>query len=353
VREPYWHNQTATLYTGHPRQVLAEMRDRTVDCIVTNPPPWTPDHDTTPGHDDELGSYGHEPTAALYVAALRRLFAEVHRVLVDDGTLWLTTGDRYATDTGWAVPPSGRHTRSVRDNAMSGLPARSLIGLPWQIAFALQDDGWIVRNAIVWHQPNPLAHTTAEAVADRFPNSYELIFLLVKQKQYWFDLDPIRQAFQGAQVTADPPVVGGRQDPAGCTGASARRPGNRHTDRHEDRQCGGTPADTGRCRGSRYGTEMPPTGRRSTAAPPGGKNPGDVWSIAARPAWPIEVPLRCISAGCRPDGIVLDPFVGVATTGLSARNLGRSFIGIDANPANCYLAKQALSSPPSSTAEQE
>ena len=122
MREPYWHNQTATLYTGHPRQVLAEMPDHTVDCIVTSPPPWTPGHDTTPDDDDGMGFFGNEPTPALYVAGLRWLFAEAHRVLADDGTLWLTTSDRYATHTGWA-PSSGRHSRTVGDNAMSGLPA--------------------------------------------------------------------------------------------------------------------------------------------------------------------------------------------------------------------------------------
>src|SRR5262245_21182193 len=109
-----------------------------VDCIVTNAPPWT-----LTGHD--------QPTPDLYVTSLRRVCAEAHRVLANEGTLWLGVGDQYV-DTSMIGRSRGRHTRRIRDQR-TGQP-RSLAGLPWQIAFALQDDGWIIRNAIVCHSPD-------------------------------------------------------------------------------------------------------------------------------------------------------------------------------------------------------
>ncbi|MEV5749857.1 DNA methyltransferase [Actinoallomurus sp. NPDC052308] len=149
MREPCWHDTTATLYLGDAREVLEEIADGSVDCIVTSPPPWTPDHTQPPSSS----GYGHEPTPALYIAALRRVFAEAHRVLTDTGTAWLAISDQYALSTGRAYSPRGKHSRITRDQSMTGLPVSSLIGLPWQLAFALNDDGWIIRNSIAGRMP--------------------------------------------------------------------------------------------------------------------------------------------------------------------------------------------------------
>jgi hypothetical protein len=189
MREPYWHGPNATLYTGDVRDALAEMPAGSVDCIVSSLPRWAPQDDPS-AELDAVGNYGHEPTAALYVAALRRVSAEAHRVLADDGTFWLVTSDRYRRPTGSDARPASRHARRVADPAMTGLPASSLIGPPWQIAFALQDDGWILRNAIVWHH----ADLDDDPAVDRLTLTYELIFLLTKQSRYHFDVDPIRQS---------------------------------------------------------------------------------------------------------------------------------------------------------------
>lgn len=335
MRDPYYRDATATLYDASPRAILAEMPDQAIDCIVTSPPPWT-----SPQHPESDGGaqHGHEPTPARYVAGLRRVLAEAHRVLSDEGTCWLVTSDRYATDTGWDDPPSGRHTRRARHQAMSGLPAKSLIGLPWQIAFAAHDDGWIIRNAIVWHHPT----ADNEPATGRLTPSYELIFLLVKQKRYYFDLDPIRQPLSRPDVAANPPAIGGNQGAAGCLDASARRrPGNRHSS--EQHGSGKYTNAAGMCR--QHGAEMPPTGHHHAAAHPNGKNPGDVWTLPARPLMntiPIEVPLRCIAAGCRPGGTVLDMFAGTATPGLAARELNRPFIGVEETPDLCEIAKRSL-----------
>lgn len=349
MRHPYWHDATATLYTADPREVLADMPAGGVDCVVTSPPPWTPDD-----HHDESRPGGHQPTPALYVAQLRRVLAHTHRVLADEGTLWLHLSDRHAPQDTSGRATGGKHARRLRGRprasrtrSAAGPGETSLMGLPWQIAFALQDDGWIIRNAIVWHHPDGLPHA-AEPFTDRLAYTYELIFLLVKQKRYHFDLDPIRQELHRPEVAADPPAVGGTRGAAGCLGASARRrPGRRHTRRHGTSKYG---TATNHCRSRQYGAAILPTGRHHAAAHPAGRNPGDVWTITTPldrlvpfAALPVGIPLRCIAAGCRPGGTVLDPFAGAATTGLAARQLGRSFIGIEPDPAKCDLAKALLS----------
>jgi len=217
----------------------------------------------------------------------------------------------------------------------AGVGAHGDVGEPGgAVALALQDDGWIIRNAIVWHKPNAMP----ESVRDRLNCRHELIFLLVKQPVYWFDLDSIRIP----HTTHRPPA----SDSPVTTGAmAARRP--RRTD---GRRPGGTtrppkygPHTRQVVAARRYGI-----GRRH-AAHPLGRNPGDVWSINTRPyrgphfaAFPIDIPLRCIAAGCPPGGMVLDPFCGTGTTGIAAQQLGRRFTGIDLNPAFAALAAERL-----------
>jgi DNA methylase len=270
-----------------------------VDCVVTSPSSWRLREDTTTGssaghtgcpHLTSIpttparfggvrrcvrcgavrldGQYGVDPTPAGYVETLRRVFAQVHRVLAPCGTVWVNLGDSYATNA-------------------------DLLGMPWRVALALQADGWILRNAIIWHTPN----ATPTTIRDRLARRYKLLFLLVRQPRYFFHLDPIRQHYTGERPLS-------------------RRAHHRGTKPH-----------------TATGTWPPP------GATIRGRNPGDVWTIPTHPETtghptptPVELPTRCIAAGCPPGGTVLDPFSGVGTTGLAARHLGRSYIGIDTNP---------------------
>ncbi len=330
-----------TLLPGDARDVLAAMPDASMHCVVTSPPYYgLRDYGVT-------GQYGRESTPQAYVDNLRAVFHEVRRVLAADGTLWLNLGDSYVCG------PSGPRRSSGlrgRPNAVTtpegsggkdggGLPAKSLLGIPWRVAFALQADGWILRNAIILHKPNAMP----ESARDRASSRHEYVFLLVKQARYWFDLDAIREPLSRPEVAAHPPPVGGRQRATGCIGGSARRRSGRS---HGDRKYHpATPA----FRGRPHGTHIMPTGQRHTAAHPRGRNPGDVWTVAANPypsahlaTYPVAIPLRCIKAGCRPGGTVLDPFSGAATTGLAALQLGRRYIGIDINPAYHELASARL-----------
>ena len=213
-----------------------------------------------------------------------------------------------------------------------GTPPKNLLGLPWRVAFALQEDGWILRNAIVWHKPNAMP----ESVRDRLNCRHELIFLLVKQSAYWFDLDPIRiphmtvQPGRGVARRATSPAPGSRRLPRRAAGTRAVHPSTARM-----------PA-----RSSPHAATATARNRR---AHPNGRNPGDVWSIPTRPyagphfaAFPIELPLRCIAAGCKPGGTVLDMFTGSGTTGLAALQLGRRFTGIELSPAFADLAAERL-----------
>jgi hypothetical protein len=331
VRDPHWHDETAALYTGDARQVLAEMAPGSADCIVASPPPWTP-----PGPQEPTGSgrYGEEATPALYIAALRRVFAQVHRVLGDHGTAWLIIGDRYARETGWNGRPAGRHRRRSSPQAMTGLPAKSLIGLPWQLAFALHDDGWIIRNAIVWHHPTK----ETQPATDRLPLSYELIFLLTKADNYHFAIDDQLMEHlisgHGSDAISHAVLDSGARVPR-CNWQRLRSQSGRRSGRS------GRPI--ARCRPHRSAATLPSRRHARRALPH--RIAADVWMIPSRPqrhTLPPEVPLRCIAAGCRPGGTVVDPFTGDGTTAIAARKLRRRFIGIEQSPALLRLAEHRL-----------
>ena len=304
---PVAGEQPWSLYVGDARTVLAQMSAGSADCIVTSPPYW--------GKRDYgvIGQYGQEGTPAGYVDTMRDVFREARRVLADDGTCWLNLGDSYSVGGGGATGIHAYLGEHLTTHRASGLGAKNLLGLPWRVALALQEDGWILRNAVVWHKPNAMP----ESVRDRLNCRHELLFLLVKSPAYWFDLDPIREPHTAATRRERPTTRGGRTRPPGHPGSPAR------------------PGVT--------------TARRDGIRHPNGRNPGDVWSIPTRPykgphfaAYPIGLPLRCIAAGCKPGGTVLDPFAGSGTTGLAAIQLGRRFTGIDISPNFARLAADRI-----------
>jgi DNA modification methylase len=326
VRPRYWSDGRSTLYLGDARRVLAEMPAESAHCIVTSPPYYGLRDYGTP---DQIGQEA-DPDA--YVEALRQVFAEARRVLADDGTLWLNLGDCYtANSDGWARGNDyNRRQPAVRPKSRLVLPPKNLLGMPWRVAFALQAD-WILRNAVVWHKPNAMP----QSVTDRLSTRYELIFLFVKQRHYWFDLDPIREPYTGDRTLERRAHKGGNKP------NTIQTPWPPPSGKYAD-----TEVPPG---GKNHGAAMLPTGRRHDAVHERGRNPGDVWSISTRPlreahfaAFPLDLPLRCIAAGCRPGGTVLDPFAGAGTTGIAARQLDRQFHGIELVPAYCEITKARL-----------
>ncbi len=222
------------------------------------------------------------------------MFAAARRVLAPRATVWINLGDSYSTNSDgyWCTEPGQPCQPRYRPPA--GLPHKNLVGMPWRVAFALQDDGWIPRSAIVWHKP----HATPSPIRDRLATRHEMIFLFVAQPDYYFDLDPVRQPYTGDRALSRRTHRGGSRPNTACG-----------------------------------------TWPRTLAQEQRGRNPGNVWTIppdrsrAGHPApSPVEIPRRCIAAGCPAGGHVLDPFSGSATTGIAARQLGRIFTGIDINP---------------------
>jgi DNA modification methylase len=178
---------------GDCRDLLKTLPDRSVHCVVTSPPYFgLRDY----GVEAQIGL---EASPAAYVAEMVRLFREVQRVLRDDGTMWVNLGDSYANDDKWGGTTGGKHVSGLhglnptRERRTTGITAKSLIGIPWRVAFALQDDGWTLRQEIIWNKPNPMP----ESVEDRCTKSHEHIFLFTKSSRYFFDNVAIHEQVTG------------------------------------------------------------------------------------------------------------------------------------------------------------
>lgn len=305
----HYADDAITLHHGDALTVLRQMPDQSINCIVTSPPYWAiRDY-------GEPGQLGMEPTPREYIARLVEILAEARRVLADDGTLWLNIGDTYAgkANAGASVGRTRRADRAelipARVNDTAEAPYKSLLMIPERVAWAMVEQGWTLRNRIVWNKPD----ATPESMTDRLSGRHEALFLFAKGPRYWFDLDPIRE-----RVQTEP-------RPAG-TGS----PGAKYI---------------GEVLGQSKQTNCVATGSRHTASHPNGRNPGDVWTVATArfpgahfAVMPAELARRCVLAGCRPGGVVLDPFCGSGTTGMVATRAGRRFVGIDLSAKYLDLA---------------
>lgn len=297
------------ILTGDCRDMLKTLPEQSVHCCVTSPPYFgLRDY----GVDGQIGL---EQTPAEFVAELVAVFREVRRVLRDDGTLWLNLGDSYASSpaSGGAQSSAmtgGEHKRTPVARAYrrpEGLKPKDLIGIPWRVAFALQADGWWLRQDIIWHKPNPMP----ESVTDRCTKAHEYVFLLSKSERYHFD----------AEAIAEPSAYPGDN--------RAERPDTRKA---VDPMCmdGGRRARTGK-----------PTGDT--------RNKRSVWTITTKPfaeahfaTMAPDLAETCIKAGCPDGGTVLDPFGGAGTTGLVADRLGRNALLIELNPKYAEIAHRRL-----------
>lgn len=311
----HYRDDQVTLHCGDALTVLSVMPDESVDCVVTSPPYW--------GLRDYrvAGQYGLESTPSEYIEQMRLVFAQVRRVLAVDGTLWLNLGDTYAgkANAGASVGRTRRADRAelipARVNATAEAPYKSLLMLPERIAWTMIEDGWTLRNRVVWAKSNAMP----ESVTDRLSCRHEAVFLFSRSPSYWFDLDPIREPLSRPEALGEGIVFGGTNGGEGKVGGSARRSGG-------DR--------------SVYGAAS-----RNQLRHGAGRNPGDVWAIPTQPfpdahfaVMPSTLASRCVLAGCKPGGVVLDPFAGSCTTGLAALRAGRRFVGVDLNPEYLDLA---------------
>ena len=292
---------------------MRKFPKNSIDCCVTSPPYW--------GLRDYgfEGQLGQEPTPEEYVQSIVKVFQQVKRVLRPEGTLWLNLGDSYSGSgkgsySDGAVRKSGPKQKTSEgtqigkfSRSKSGLKDKDLVGIPWRVAFALQADGWYLRQDIIWHKPNVMP----ESVRDRCTKSHEYIFLFSKSPKYYFDYEAIKEPTTHA---------------------------------HEAKYDNGLNGHQGGVSHEGQGTTT-----RKFAKDPTKRNKRSVWTVNTKPfkgahfaTFPPDLIEPCILAGSRTGRWVLDPFFGAGTIGLVAAKHGRKFIGIEMNEEYVNLAKARL-----------
>ena len=286
---------------------MKTLADNSVHCCVTSPPYWgLRDY----GHEGQIGL---ESTPDSYVARMVDVFREVRRVLRKDGTCWVNLGDTY---NNFRVSMNGQtvHKGEQRDKPPGRravdrtLKEKDLVGIPWRVAFALQADGWWLRQDIIWHKPNPMP----ESVRDRCTKAHEYVFLLTKGERYFYDAAAVSEAVAGSTTARL------SQPTLSVQTGSYRVPGKTNG-------------------------PMKAVGSVET------RNRRSVWTVTTKPysgahfaVMPAALVEPCIKAGCPEGGTVLDPFAGSGTTLAVAAELGRNGVGCELNPDYIELAKKRI-----------
>lgn len=291
-------DQLMLLMVGDCVEQMRSLPDCSVNTCITSPPYFgLRDY----GIDGQIGL---EDTPDAYVARLVEVFREVRRVLRDDGTLWLNLGDSYTSGGRATRAPDAKHDGArdmgFRAPTPDGLKPKDLIGIPWRVAFALQADGWYLRQDIIWHKPNPMP----ESVRDRCTKAHEYVFLLSKGPRYYFDADAIKEiALSEMQPRKRP------------NGLSVEY-------------------------GKKTGAYRPNCGVSET------RNRRSVWTVTTKPfkgahfaTFPPDLIEPCVLAGAPPGGVVLDPFGGSGTTAGAALKHGRKAILCELNPEYAALVE--------------
>jgi DNA modification methylase len=325
------------ILTGDALDMLRTLPDESVSCCVTSPPYYGL-RDYGVG-----GQIGLEPTLQEYLAKMSAVFEEVRRVLRKDGTCWVNMGDSYASS--W--PCNRRNaigndsladgTRANRPSRLCGLKEKDLMGVPWRLAFALQDAGWYLRDCIIWAKPNGMPGSQE----DRCTSSYENIFMLTKCETYWSDFDAIKTPPRESsliRVAQDIQSQAGshRANAGEKTNGAMRAVGVRDKQRGHSRRHAGF-NDRWDLMTLKEQQSMPAMMRNVRFIPPAQCKDSHFAVM------PQEVAKRCILAGCPIGGTVLDPFAGSGTTLAVAHELGREFIGIELNPEYVKLIEKRLS----------
>ena len=321
---PHYQDESITLLLGDAAEVATALEPQSIQAVITSPPYFgLRDY----GVDGQLGA---EASPAEFVANLVAVFEAIRPALADDGVLWVNLGDSYSASPRGNRPgdiaKSGltnprRQDSIARTNtspARTGVPAKNMLGIPWRFAFAMQDAGWILRNDIIWAKPNGMP----ESVTDRLSTKHEHVFLFAKRARYYFDLDAVRQESVTPERHASALSWNRDTKEADVPGQSTKQHRRGRTSYS----------------GAAIGSPQRDPDANGLGLATGGRNPGDVWSVATSPfpgahfaTFPPELPRRCILASTREGDTVLDPFSGSGTTGMVANQSGRKYVGIDLN----------------------
>lgn len=313
-----------TIACGDVITELKKIPDKSIDCVITSPPYW------------QLRDYGFKTQWGLeknykeYLNNLWQMMDELHRVLKPKGTVWINLGDTYfGSGNGSGQNPLAHNNlrkskghlitpSKPNDDKSNNLKKKCQVLIPHRFAIGCIDRGWIVRNDIIWAKPNGLP----ESAKDRFSKKHEYIFLLVKQPDYYFDLDAVRDA---------------------------HKENSKERSKYRMTAFGG---DTKNKKGAFGKGEKNGGTLKRISLNLKGKNPGDVsdfWAITTKhgnskhyATFNADLITKPILAGCPKGGIILDPFCGSGTTGVKALQLGRKFIGIDGKKEYCDIARKIL-----------
>ena len=289
-----------TILYGDCRQTLDTLKSQITIGICDKPrmcvtsPPYYGLRD----YGGESSQIGQEQSPEEYIQEMVNVLSKVRDCLADDGTLWLNIGYSYYNYRPGKSYPKQTFSKTKQDlpdytpkraNRLTNYKEKDLIGIPWMLAFALRSDGWYLRQDIIWHKPTPMP----ESVRDRCTKSHEYIFLLSKNKNYYYDNESIKE-------------------PAKDWGTRDRTNGKYHN----------------------KGTGLNPHTGLTKSYPK--KNKRSVWSITKKPykgahfaTFPEDLIIPCIKAGSQKGDIILDPFMGSGTTAVVARDLGRHYIGCE------------------------
>ena len=265
------------------------------------------------GATKEDGQLGMEKTPEEFIENMVDVFRHVKNILADDGTLWINIGDSYAGSNSVASNNGragfGNTREKVVNRTGDGIKPKDLIGIPWMLAFALRQDGWYLRQDIIWHKPNPIP----ESVKDRCTKSHEYIFLLSKQERYYFNYEAIKEPLADESRTNFQ------------SGSGSFVVNEDHKDNDLSEKSKNVVYDS--------------------------RNKRDVWSVNVRPykgahfaTYPMELIEPCVLAGSKPGDIVLDPFMGSGTTAQVAKRHDRKYLGCELNPNYGSLQEERIKS---------
>lgn len=370
----------STFILGDALETLRKIRDGVFHSCVTSPPYFgLRDY----GHEGQIGL---EATPDAYVARLVEVFREVRRTLRDDGTLWLNLGDSYARN-----PAKGQHKNGgggkqasvyaaggrASVTAATNLADKQLLGIPWRVAFALQADGWFLRQDIIWSKPNPMP----ESVTDRCTKSHEYIFMLTKSARYYYDHEAVKEpaVYKGNQPSKSKGSFEGKrsghgQRHGGFNDRYLEQPFRAVTETRNRRSVwtvttkpfkgahfatfpqdliepcilAGAPKNCCSKCGAPWVCETIDTGLTNesfkgptfTDGKTGARDGGDRTQKGARTVKIAGEPApACKCAAPATSGLVLDPFGGAGTTNLVCKKLGRHGVYIDTNPEYLAMAR--------------
>lgn len=365
---------------GDNLEIMKQIPDGKIDMGMTSPPYW--------GLRDYgiEGQCGLEDTPEKYIDKMVIIFHELKRILKPSGSFFLNMGDSYGGHSGGYYPQKDELRARKRQIKFKGnnMP-KCLCMIPERLAWALIEDGWILRNKIIWHKPNGMP----SSAKDRFTNTWEYLFFFTKNQKYYFDLDAVREPLaesvmkgilsgsrnrrnketgdtKGSHIPGQSPCGLDRKKHSGYFDKNGKclvdfekgkNPGDTLEIPSETRTMGAIIGHGGGIKvpGGKGWTGHPPGGANALKkdprwCPPEGKNPGDFMEINTQPfpaahfaVFPEKLCERPIKAACPPGGIVIDPFVGAGTTVFVANKLMRHGIGIDLSPKFCEMARRRIS----------